>query len=379
MESARDVQGVQEAAFVVEDYQATPQLQDPQSIPAVNSEQGTVKDDEPDCMCWPHTKRSLRPTAPLEEVLPSIQTEIERAIESLHENIVLLQEDLSEPEGDLSPKPYGERSRRMTEHWQNMSSSLDYAIMRIIEAPGYLIPQLKCKNSYEQHFAHLVRRDETLRNVEVNFKKTLADAQPLFEAREKFIQVESDMRRRRNIQMAIRAAAIFTLPFAPVLSAALTGLDSVFLSAYVGVQEIMVSEDELRSTSESVESLGKELNEKIAVVQKLRQELAMYKEKAEAQRDDPAARRLLDILTKIHTVKDLVGVISGTVTPQPGEEAKQPSLREVVAAMRDLSDASGAHVTAEDLLPSLDDGHWKNLDERIVALRAALPPAESTS
>ncbi|KAI0350794.1 hypothetical protein OH77DRAFT_1524648 [Trametes cingulata] len=372
------------------DHQAFPAVQDAEAIPEtpvptatddgadVGPEQDAVRDDDPDCMCWPHTKRSLLPTAALEDVLPPIRLEVEGAIEDLHGILVLLQEHLGTraANGRLSPEI---GSKGIASNWHRVSSHLDCAIARITEAPGYLIPELKCKNDYEQHFNHLIQRDKTLCNVEINFKKALEEAQPLFEAREKFLKIESEMRRRKTFNMAVRVASVLTLPFAPVLSGVLTALDCLVLSTYVGARELMVSQDELRTTSESVESLRKELNEKIAVVQKLRQELAVYKEKAEAQRGDPSARRLLDILTKIRTVKNLVDAISGSTTPDTREHPKQPSLREVVSAMRELADASGAELAAEDLLPSLDDAEWSSLDERLATFRSTLPSPQATS
>lgn len=78
--------------------------------------------------------------------------------------------------------------------------------MTVSNAPGYLLPQSRCKNTFEQHLKCLARRDETLRTYEETLEHAMIEAQPLAEANAKFLKQEADHSRRKTVHMAVRAA-----------------------------------------------------------------------------------------------------------------------------------------------------------------------------
>lgn len=264
----------------------------------------------------------------------------------------------------------------------------------ITQTPGYMFPKPQCKNSFERHLSNLSRRDDTLRTVEENITRTMHEAQPLFEAREKFLAVERKMSRQRARHMFVRTAvcysyqchcaqvlmhvcgaiqAILTMPFAPILSAALTAADNIVLAVIVGVQQLLVSEDELHSTSASVEALRAEMNDKIAVVQKLRRELVEIRAQVEAQREDPAASRLSTILRSLQAAKELAEAVFSAPNSKEAKAVPEASMRALAVAMREVLDALGDQPEGISTLVEVDDSEWNDLDDTVTELKAALP------
>lgn len=263
----------------------------------------------------------------------------------------------------------------------------------ITQTPGYMFPKPQCKNSFERHLSNLSRRDDTLRTVEENITRTMHEAQPLFEAREKFLAVERKMSRQRARHMFVRTAvcysycycaqvlmhvcgaiqAILTLPFAPILSAALTAADNIVLAVIVGVQQLLVSEDELHSTSASVEALRAEMNDKIAVVQKLRRELVEIRAQVEAQREDPAASRLAAMLHTMQAAKELAEAVFSAPNSKEAKAVPGASMQALAAAFREVLDALGERPEGTATLVEVDDSDWSGLDDTVTELKAALP------
>ncbi|KAH9850891.1 hypothetical protein C2E23DRAFT_886944 [Lenzites betulinus] len=318
--------------------------------------------DAPDCHCWPHSKESLKEPHPPERIFRQVRKIVGGAIQDINTMIERLRAlDLPDPkvaqQGELV-------HIALDAFGQPLADRFDLASLFICQAPGYLFAKPRCRNTFSQHLVYLSRRDDTLRTVEETLKQTLADAQPLFEARDKFMKIEATRRRRRLVQMA----AVMSLPFAPVVSATLSGLDTLVLAIFFGAEDIIVPEEDLRSTSASVDSLLKEMTEKIGMVEELRGEIALIRKKVTMQEGDPAACRLSKLVLKLQEAHDLAETVIQGKKSQDGRSATDPaplSLRDLVAAVQEVVDVLGEpHEDALSFI-EVDGAEWAGLDEKL--------------
>ncbi|OJT05434.1 hypothetical protein TRAPUB_3750 [Trametes pubescens] len=356
------------AAAPVEEHPAeVVAVEGPPAVPAGNNARAI---SEADCLCWPHVPQESRgPPPPLDEVLPDVWRSVDEVFKAFNRVVEHLRTHRLNPSPDT---PFATAIYMLAEG-AAIAGSLKQGMKLIIQTPGYMFPKPQCKNSFERHLSNLSRRDDTLRTVEENIKRTMLEAQPLFEAREKFLAVERKMSRQRARHMFVRAAAILALPFAPILSAALTAADNMILAVIVGVERIFVSEDDLHSTSTGVEALREEMVDKIAVVQTLRQELVAIRAQVEAQRDDPAASRLAAILRKMQAAKELAEAVFSAPNSKEAKAAPGASMPALAAALREVLDILGEQPEGTEVLVSIDDSELSGLDETVAELKTALP------
>ncbi|KAL1940952.1 hypothetical protein VTO73DRAFT_7588 [Trametes versicolor] len=358
---------VAEAAPAEEHPAEVAAVEEPHADPTENNDSAST---EADCLCWPHVpKESQDPPPPLDEVLPEVWRNVDEAIKAFDRVVEHLRTRRVNPSPDA---PFSAAIYMLAEG-AAVAGSLKQGMKLITQTPGYMFPKPQCKNSFERHLSNLSRRDDTLRTVEENITRTMHEAQPLFEAREKFLAVERKMSRQRARHMFVRTAAILTLPFSPILSAALTAADNIVLAVIVGVQQLLVSEDELHSTSASVEALRAEMNDKIAVVQKLRRELVEIRAQVEAQREDPAASRLAAMLHTMQAAKELAEAVFSAPNSKEAKAVPGASMQALAAALREVLDALGEQPEGTATLVEVDDSDWSGLDDTVTELKAALP------
>ncbi|KAI0643536.1 hypothetical protein C8Q79DRAFT_1012812 [Trametes meyenii] len=257
---------------------------------------------------------------------------------------------------------------------RGMITCLDTAILLVLNASGYLVPKAKCKRTFEQHLADLKEQDKELANIEADIEETLAEAQSLLDAQETLLSLARRLRRLKILHMVVRTAAITTLPFAPVLSAALTAADTLGFAVYIGLYESVVTEDTLRTTSGKAKSYLKVLEEKMAKVRGMRHKLSARRERIEKQWKEPATRRLLDLLWKLHRVRDLVGTIFGSLDGQTGADLSEALMWDLVSAMRHLVAALGM---PEEMVTSINSPECESLAGVIVAFRVSIAASAS--
>ncbi|KAI0824307.1 hypothetical protein BC628DRAFT_1339511 [Trametes gibbosa] len=344
-----------------------------------------------DCLCWPHSKESLKEPQPPETILPHVWKLVGLAVQDINAIIARLRLLSSSPP---APAPDAESSTTLSALGRNVANQFGLAVMLICQAPGYLFPTPRCRNTFPQHLVYLSRRDDTLRTVEETLKQTLADAQPLIEAREKFMKIEATRRRRRTPDISPKCliqspnilqcggpytwrsarryghspAAIAMLPFAPVFSATLTGLDTVVLAVFFGAEDIIVPEAELRSTSESVDTLMKEMAEKIGMVEELRNEIGLIRQKVTTQETDPAATRLYQLVLKLQEAQDRAEMVLEGKESKDGRSAASPvplSVRDLVIVVQEAADVLGERPADVPSLVEVDSSEWPALDEAL--------------
>ncbi|EIW52203.1 uncharacterized protein TRAVEDRAFT_40608 [Trametes versicolor FP-101664 SS1] len=316
-----------------------------------------------DCTCWPHPKSGLVPPQPLDQVLPEVWKPLGKTCDMLNQVVQLIRAHRSRQSGDASTTAVAIKAVATT-----VPTILAVAMITVHNAPGYLLPKPQCKHTFEQHLKCLAHRDETLRTYEETLEHAMVEAQPLAEANAKFLKQEADHIRRKAVHMTVRAAAIASLPFAPVLSATLTAIDVLGLSIYIGVQEVISSVDELRPVFASINELQNTLHEKVAEAQGFRRELVAIRERVEWQRTDPSTSRLSDIQRELQNVIDVAQETLGD-----GSATSKRSLREVADAMREFMILLGDPPEGVTSLVDVEDSEWIRLDETMAELGATSP------
>ncbi|EIW52192.1 uncharacterized protein TRAVEDRAFT_53617 [Trametes versicolor FP-101664 SS1] len=242
----------------------------------------------------------------------------------------------------------------------------------VSSAPGHMLPKLRCRNSFEQHLEYFARRSEAMRDYEEWLEGAIRQAQPLFEKHSAFLKREAERSRQVWTHMAVRAAAIATLPFAPVLSAVLTAVDALGIAVYNGVEEVLSgSADYIQPLSADIDDLQKSLRQSVSQARETRRKLMETCKKAEWQRDDPCASRLITFQRKLRVVVDvanevLVGEKSSAVVVQTR------SLREVTNAIREVMNVIGDRPEGEFSLIDLEDFEWPEVDKAMAEIRALL-------
>ncbi|KAI0628332.1 hypothetical protein C8Q77DRAFT_1162326 [Trametes polyzona] len=354
---------------------------------------------------------SLGQPQPLEELLSNVWKSIGAATDAMNALIGSLRAYAA------SDRPKSGKNLPIADVAVTMAFSLNVmarfaeAMVTITVARGYIFPRVACKNTFEQHLAMLDCRDSKLREVEEGLVKTLEDAQPLLEARRTFLEVEASMRRRRLGRIAIRSAAMVLLPFVPTVSAALTAIDTLLIMAWYGIEGVDVSEEDLRSTSATVENLLKEIDEKLTSVRGQRKDLVAIRAKVTAQRDDPATQRLYKLLVKLYEAYELAQSVfafgskadgtagepapdqvsvSTATTLEPVSASADPlisassssavidtthgikdkSLQAVYGDLREVLQALGEPPKSAPLLYEVEDSEWAILNETLAATRA---------
>ncbi|OJT05427.1 hypothetical protein TRAPUB_3743 [Trametes pubescens] len=249
---------------------------------------------------------------------------------------------------------------------------LTNALKIVSNAPGYMLPELRCRDSFEQHLECLTRRSEALRRCEEAFEVAIREAQPIFETHKAFLKREAERSRQICTHMAVRAAAIASLPFAPVLSAVLTAVDVLGLAIYNGVEEVLSgSADYIQSLAPDIDALQKSLRRNFAMTQDSHRKLVAIRKKAEWQRDDPCASRLIAIQRKLRVAVD---VASKALVGEKGSAVVVPtrSLREVANAIREVMNVLGDPPKGTVLLVDLEDSEWPEVDKAMAEIRALL-------
>ncbi|OJT05433.1 hypothetical protein TRAPUB_3749 [Trametes pubescens] len=290
-----------------------------------------------DCTCWPHPKTGLAPPQPLDQVLPEVWNPLGKTFDMFNQVVKLI---------------------RVHRSHQSQDASTTAIAIKTVAAT---VPVSRCKNTFEQHLKCLARRDETLRTYEETLEHAMIEAQPLAEANAKFLKQEADHSRRKTVHMAVRAAV-----------PALTAIDVLGLSIYIGVQDVISSVDELRPVFVSINELQKTLKEKVAEVQGFRRELVAIRERVEWQRNDPSTSRLSDLQRKLQITADIATEALGNVE---GSAAPTRSLREVADAMREVIQLMGDPPEDATSLVDVEESEWSQLDETLAELRA-MPPRQ---
>ncbi|KAI8970747.1 hypothetical protein BD414DRAFT_581669 [Trametes punicea] len=359
--------------------------QDP-AWPSASSARATGM--EPDCLCWSHSKESLLEPAALDQILDTVRDQYKRSLVKIRKTVI----SLIENDGRISSPE--EEARTLSKKTDiiilqgYMMMSLEHAIMTISQAPGYIFPKLNCKNTFDIHLALLSQRDHALGQFEEDIKEVLAEAKQVFEARDTLVGERRTLRRRRAVQIGARTAvgtaaqtsmfidanaeaglaqSLLTLPFVPWLSAVFCAID-MGVSVFIGFQDMLVTDEELASTTTGVDNLRRDMNEKIAIVGRMRVELKAIKDKVLAQRESLAARQLLYLLVKLKFAKTLVERafgLSGLAT----------SLCDAVQAMHSIMPILGVPISPSDIsLVCVPQEPWQRLDEDLAAFRASRWP-----
>ncbi|KAI0668044.1 hypothetical protein C8Q78DRAFT_980308, partial [Trametes maxima] len=245
---------------------------------------------------------------------------------------------------------------------------LDTAILLVSNTPGYLMPKAKCKRTLQQHLAYLNQEDKELQDIEVGLEDAVARARSLLVTQESLVNLARRLHRLKVLHMVVRTAAISTLPFVPVLSAALTAADTLGFTVYIGLHKSVATEDELQEALGEVKSKVEALEETMAGIRDARHWLSVLQERTEKQREEPAMHRLLDLLRMLHHARDLVEPVLGSFDGQSGADAPEASMWDLVSAMRDLIAALDV---SEEAVTSINLQECDTLANITVAFRSS--------
>lgn len=152
----------------------------------------------------------------------------------------------------------------------------------------------------------------------------------------------------------------------------LTAVDALGIAVYNGVEEVLSgSADYIQPLSADIDDLQKSLRQSVAQAQETRRKLMEICKKAEWQRDDPCASRLIVIQRKLRVAVDvanevLVGEKGSAVVVQTR------SLREVANAIRGVMNVIGDPPEGEFSLIDLEDSEWPEVDKAMAEIKALL-------
>lgn len=157
----------------------------------------------------------------------------------------------------------------------------------------------------------------------------------------------------------------------------LTAVDALGIAVYNGVEEVLSgSADYIEPLSADIDDLQKSLRQSFAQAQESRRKLMEICKKAEWQRDDPCASRLIAIQGKLRVAVDVANEVL------VGEKASAVvvltrSLREVANAIREVMNVIGDPPEGDFLLIDLEDSEWPEVDQAMAEIRALLlaPPS----
>ncbi|KAI0738347.1 hypothetical protein C8Q80DRAFT_272818 [Daedaleopsis nitida] len=232
--------------------------------------------------------------------------------------------------------------------------AIEVAIITLRTTPGYV-----CRTGSKPHAERLAQREAALQHIENELKRGVDDAAPLFAAREQLLRIDTDMRRRKYVQTAIRAMSIIAVPYSPLASALFAAIDLFGVSAALAIKDFYMSDilSLLRDTVERVQDLEVNIQDKLAQVKELRDHLEALKAKIELAQRRPIAGRLSDVLDTLCAVKTAVeGALSLPCDGCDSRCAPVPvPMREVVKAYKDIAEALEA--------PSMISGSIVDLSE----------------
>ncbi len=152
----------------------------------------------------------------------------------------------------------------------------------------------------------------------------------------------------------------------------LTAVDVLGLAIYNGVEEVLSgSADYIQSLAPDIDALQKSLRRNFAMTQDSHRKLVAIRKKAEWQRDDPCASRLIAIQRKLRVAVD---VASKALVGEKGSAVVVPtrSLREVANAIREVMNVLGDPPKGTVLLVDLEDSEWPEVDKAMAEIRPLL-------
>ncbi|CDO70656.1 hypothetical protein BN946_scf184756.g23 [Trametes cinnabarina] len=338
----------------------------------------TSPDDFQNCRCWSHFKTALDRPATLDQALDPVRGSYKQSLVRIRSKIICIADDILHESSDQAARDSEvlalARRNSLLSLWPVMTEGIDHAIRTIYSIPGLFIPQPDCKHTVKGHLAILIERDESLGNIYKFLKETLKEAQKLQAMRDKLVEAHNKIMRRRAILSAVRSASVITLPFLPLASALFSAID-IGMSVSNGVQESFVSDEELVSTTQSVDSLQATLVTQIEWVEGIRVKLRALIAKIEEQVNDSIAHQVLYLLAKLNSTRKIVEAVfdrsatdweSVALNDAPSDRR---SLRAAVQAMHAVLPNLGLPVSADVSLASLRDEAWRQIEVDLLAYK----------
>lgn len=137
------------------------------------------------------------------------------------------------------------------------------------------------------------------------------------------------------------------------------------------------SADYIQPLSADIDDLQKSLRQSVAQAQETRRKLMEICKKAEWQRDNPCASRLIAIQRKFRVTVDIA---SEALMGEKGSAAVVPtrSLREVANAIHEVMNVIGDPPEGQVLHIDLEESEWPEVDKSMAEIRAlilAQPPS----
>ncbi|KAL7279242.1 hypothetical protein ACG7TL_007082 [Trametes sanguinea] len=337
-------------------------------------------DPKSKCRCFPHLKMSamIQGPARLEEVFESLGREYQESLVQIRAMVARLAEakgtsQTSDSAGNVKVGEDVSSENALLALGTVMTQALSRALKTINSTPGFFIPRSDCKLDIDEHLEVIALHAESLRTARQCLDEAWKGAELMFETRDKLVRAHERMMQRR----AMVKAAIVALPFMPFLSGALSVIE-MGLSVFNGVQETYVSDEELLSTTRSVDELCDKLLKAIKKVDEVQVELGPVKARIEEQRANALAPQLLHLRAELQSAKQIVEPVfhRRTTEQRPAEAEKAPAgcgtLREALQAMYAMMPLLGLPISPDVSLASVSDEAWEQIEADLVKYRAPL-------
>ncbi|RDX42423.1 hypothetical protein OH76DRAFT_1411191 [Lentinus brumalis] len=330
------------------------------------------------CHCWktriPKDKRIAQAPVALSLILPQVRAELERAIQAFNSLVTLVEKQADEIQDPAASLPSDIRDTFCLRR-ETIAAGFDAAIVVIRTTPGYV-----CKQGSAEHDRRYSARHKALTNIEDDIARSLKDAEPLFKAREELLLAERRHRRRKDIQTAVRALSIVTIPYSPTVSALFTAADLFGISVVIAIQRAVFpdADDQLGETLDRVVSLVRDLERKVGEVKRLKENLEAVKTKLQAERMHPIATQLADILDMVYRAQLAVEDVLFPSCDKCTCSHPVVPIREVVSSLQVMAEALECQEMVDGPLASLCDEQCAVVDRVFSVLRTLPRPIAQT-
>ncbi|OSD06634.1 hypothetical protein PYCCODRAFT_1431649 [Trametes coccinea BRFM310] len=364
------------------------------NVPDVAPQGPETQDGSPDpphddpkskCRCFPHLKMStmVQGLARLEEVFESLGREYQESLVQIRAMVARLAEakgtsQTSDSAGNVKVGEDVSSENALLALGTVMTQALSRALKTINSTPGFFIPRSDCKLDIDEHLEVIALHAESLRTARQCLDEAWKGAELMFETRDKLVRAHERMMQRRAMVKAVRSTAIVALPFMPFLSGALSVIE-MGLSVFNGVQETYVSDEELLSTTRSVDELRDKLLKAIKKVDEVQVELGPVRARIEEQRANALAPQLLHLRAELQSTEQIVEPVfhRRAAEQRPGEAEKEKApagcgtLREALQAMYAIMPILGLSISPDVSLASVSDEAWAQIEADLVKFRAS--------